>query len=112
MVESRFQKEMKVNERTRMIVQQAKEKGWNNTDNWLFRKLQNEIAELDDSIQQGDSPEEIATEYIDIIYILDQILSNHIDDDLDMEFVFLKKFKANENTPKKTWEEGKGIVKK
>jgi len=103
---------MDANKRMEMIVQQAKEKGWNNTDNWLFRKLQNEIAELDDSIQQADSPDEIATEYIDIIYILDQILSNHIPDDMDLEYIFLKKHKANEITPKKTWEEGKGIVKK
>ena len=103
---------MNVNERTLMIVKQAKEKGWNNTDNWLFRKLQNEIAELDDAIQQGDSPEEIATEYIDVIYLLDQILANHIPEDLDMEFIFLKKHKSNEGTAKKTWEEGKGIVKK
>ena len=103
---------MNVNERTLMIVQQAKEKGWNNSDNWLFRKLQNEIAELDDAIQQGDSPDEIATEYIDVIYLLDQILANHIPEDMDMEYVFLKKHKSNESTPKKTWDDKEGIVKK
>lgn len=96
---------MNVNERLEMIVKQAKEKEWNNNTNWCFRKLQNEIAEFDEAIQKELSPEEIATEYIDVIYMLDQILANHVPVDLDLEYIFLKKFKANEQNAKKTFDE-------
>lgn len=96
---------MDANKRLSMIVEQAKEKGWNNTDNWLFRKLQNEIAEFDDAIQLGKSPSEIATEYIDIIYMLDQILANHVPEDTDLEFVFIQKHTANQGNEKKTFDD-------
>ncbi len=104
---------MDANKRLQMIVDQAKEKGWNNTDNWCFRKLQNEIAEFDEAIQQGKSPSEIAIEYIDIIYMLDQILANHIPEDLDLEFTFLQKHSANQENAKKTFDDKtQQVVKK
>ena len=95
-----------------IIILQAKRKGWNDTDNWTFRKLHNEIAELDEAIQLEKTPTEIAEEGIDVIYMLMQIIHNHCPN-IDLDKIFMEKWTANEFKKKKTFNEvTQSIVRK
>lgn len=95
-----------------MIVEQAKRKGWNNTLNWLFRKLFNEINELDIAIQEGRCIEEKMIEYIDVQYLLAQIKYEFAENESVVPY-FDMKYASNEVTKKKTFDDkSQKVVKK
>ncbi len=93
-------------------VKQAKEKGWNNTTEFLLfgkiegikSKLDEELEELKQAVIQKKSPEEIAEEGCDIMIVLLQILHNEASDQ-NLNFRMEKKIGENWITPKKTWDD-------
>ena len=97
----------------KVIVEQAKKKGWNNTTKFLLdKKLPEEYKELREAIISND-PVKIARELIDFCYIAIQLLENHDkkhDVDLDDEFAHV--YNYNWSHEKKTIDEKGKWVKK
>ncbi len=87
-----------------MIADQSDKKRWNKNINWLFRKLQNEVNELDIAIQKRESPEHVAEEIVDVLYLLAQIKFDSCPQ-INIGNSFINKYELNAITPKKTFDE-------
>jgi len=93
-----------VDEMFEMIADQSDKKHWNKNINWLFRKLQNEVNEVDIAIQKRDSPDHIAEEIVDVLYLLAQIKFEYCTQ-VNLTNAFMNKYELNAITKKKTFDE-------
>jgi len=97
----------------KVIVQQAKEKGWNNTTDFLVKdKLVEEFIEFVSAVRDKDALQ-IARELIDFNYIALQLLENHDKDhEVDMDDQFAYIYNYNWHHKKKTKDDEGNLVRK
>ena len=93
------------------VFELSKFKNWNDSEIWLERSLFVECGELAKAIEEKKSPEEIAEEGADVLHYLFQILNLRAPQ-VDLNKAMQDKINSNYKTPKKSWIDGVGIVRK
>ena len=97
----------------KVIIEQAKKKGWNNTTEFLASdKLVEEFVEFVSAIRDKDALQ-MAMELIDFNYIALQLIENHDPDhEVDMDDQFAHVYNYNWTHKKKTKDDKGKLVRK
>ncbi len=94
-----------------MIHAQAIAKGWKTEGNFCVKRAFEEFNEFAEAIEQKKSPEEIASEAIDIFYFILQAVRDKAKNQ-SMNTAFLLKYEDNWVKKKKTEDEKGNVVRK